>query len=651
MAGLVANLTLNLRALGLSALGTTTRGLSDIAKTAPAAAKGMEKFGAQAAKAFDLGAKAELFAGAMDRIRNASFGAVEAPIEDFKNFESAMARAKSKMDEVSTKDFAAMKKAALDAGATTAFSATQAADGLGEMAAAGFTVEQQIAALPKVLQLAQAGEVGVGEATKIAASAMAQFGLKAQDVGSIGDILLKASNASTIGLTEIAESMKYVGPIASAAGLSLKSTAGFVALLGNAGIEASSAGTALRGMIASMAAPSSKSKKALAELGISTAQLAEGAKDPMKALKLLGERFDAKHYTDAQRLGVIMKVFGRETSAAVASLIQAGSKAGENGTAFENMAKAMDNSQGAMQRAADTLGDTTANKLKRLTAQVDGLKIAAGEKMAPAMLQLAEDAKPWLTSMGVWIEKHPTAIAGFAKMAIVTAGVATALKAAALSASLFSLASPLLAPLSAIKRLSDLAEQGQTWNAQLLRMEGGLTKVQSAAVKVFGAAGAFAAGYEIGGMIDGLIGKLFELRGGLLSTELALRAGESAGTKATVSTVSDVVALEKAGKGGEGYQTEQQRKNWEGFMDVFTFGAYSRNAQRNRDEAAANAGANPNYSATSPSADAQPFRADGGFNAVTGQIEVKVTDDRVRVTTRGSGPVQLRTGSTPTGAR
>lgn len=645
MAGLVANLVLNLRALGLNSLGAVKIGLDEVVKKGRQVGAELDKTGKRAGRAFDLGAKAELFAGSMDRVRSASFGAVTAPIEEFKDFESAMARARSKMDEVSTKDFAAMKRAAMNAGATTAFSATQAADGLGEMAAAGFSVRQQIEALPKVLQLAQAGEVGVGEATKIAASAMAQFGLKAGDVGMIGDILLKASNASTIGLGEIAESLKYVGPVASAAGLSLKSTAGFVALLGNSGIEASSAGTALRGMIASMAAPSGKSKKALAELGMSTKDLAEGTKDPIKALKLLGERFDKKHYSEAQRLSVVMRVFGRETSAAVMSLIAAGSKAGENGTAFEAMSEAMDNSKGAMQRAADVLGDTTANKLKRLTAQVDSLKIAAGEKMAPALLQLAEDAKPWLSSLGEFIEKHPTGVGAFAKLALSIGATATALKVAALGASFASMLAPAFAPIGKV-----IGEMSKL-DAKFVGMNSSIGRVGSAATRVFGAAGAFAAGYEVGGMIDGLIGKLFELRGGLLSTEIALRAGETSGTNATVSKVSDVVALEKAGKGGEGFQTEAQRKNWEGFMDLFTFGAYSKNAQRNRDEAGMNASANPNYTSASPTSDADPFRADGGFNAVTGSIEVRVSDDRIQVTSKSSGPVPLRTGQTPLGAR
>jgi len=624
MAGLVADLTIRLKALGLGALTETRRELGALATTA-------DKF----KKALDVGANANQFAGTMDRIKAGAFGLVQSPIEEFKTFESAMARAKSKMDEVSGQDFARMRKAAMDAGATTAFSAAQAADGLGEMAAAGFSVEQQIAALPKVLQLAQAGEVGVGEATKIAASAMAQFGLKASDVGSIGDILLKASNASTIGLGEIAESLKYVGPVASAAGLSLKSTASFVALLGNSGIEASSAGTALRGMIASMAAPSGKSKKALAELGLSTQDLAKGVKDPIAALKLLGERFEAKNYTDAQKLGVVMRVFGRETSAAVMSLIAAGSKAGENGTAFQNMARAMDNADGAMQRAADVLGDTTANKLKRLTAQVDSLKIAAGEKLAPALLDLGDRAKPWLTSLGSLIEEHPRLLGGLGNAALLVGGLALAAKGAALGwgALQTAMALPwgaLVAPIrivaTQIMGLNQLlgvnqviaSTAGQTWKA-------GALGAAQLATQIAGVAAAAYAGYEAGKLLDGVLGSVFGARGGKLSTEAALQAGESDGFNSFVG---------KAGK----------------FLGSDTLQEIAAgNTRRNADQAAAaQTGGYPNSVGQTPASVSPDL---GQFNAVTGQIEVKVTDQRVQVTSRSRGAVPLRVGQTPVGVR
>lgn len=623
---LTARLVLSIRSIGTESLrGVTT----ELGKVRGAAAR--------LGEAFKGGADLNQFAEGMGRVQSGVTAALREPLDQFSKFEYALARAKSKMDDVSAVDFGRMRTSALAAAQTSAFSATEAADGLGEMAAAGFTVEQQMAALPRVLQLAQAGEVGVGRATAIAASTMSQFGLKAKDIGSIGDTLLAASNASTIGLDEIAESLKYVGPVAAAAGLSLKSTSTFVALLGNAGIEASSAGTALRGMLASMAAPSGKSKKALAELGLGAKDLAKGVEDPIAVLKLLGERFNSKHMSQAQRLGIIMKVFGRETSAAVMSLIEAGTKAGEGGTAFEKMGRAMEGSAGAMQRASDILGETSAQKLKRLGAQVDALKIAAGERLAPSLLQLAADTRPFLGRVGEMIEQHPQAVSAVARVGVAVVILSAGFKAAALSAAFFKTSMALsavgaraaVAPIvwlgTQVQGLSALlgvnqviaAGAGQTWRAAALG-------AGALAVKIAGVAAAAYAGYEAGKLLDSVVGGLVGARGGKLSTEAALSAGESDGINSFV--------------GGAGRFLHIQA-----LQDIA-----AGNTQRNQDQSLAErTGGQPDQ--VSQPSQVSPAVPTEQFNAVTGQIEVKVSDDRVRVTTKGRGP--LRLGQTPVGAR
>jgi len=633
---LTASLTLNIRALGVNSLKAVNEEFAKVAQK-----------GKDFKKALEFGATANQAAEGLGKVQGALTGLLSAPIEEFSKFESAMARAKSKMDGVTAQGFAAMKKAALEAGAATGFSATEAADGLTEMAAAGFSVKQQLEALPKILQLAQAGEVGVGRATAIAANAMAQFGLHAEDVGDIGDILLKASNASTIGLEDIAQSLTYVGPVASNAGISLKNTAAMVALLGNAGIEASMAGTGLSSMLAGMAAPSKKSVTALKAIGLSAKDLAKGVKDPISVLKQLGEAFDKKHLDEAQRMALVTQVFGRETNKTVLSLIAAGQKADENGTAFDKMANAMEKTKGAMDDASAVLGNTTAAKLKRLTSQVDALKVAAGEQLAPALLEAADKARPWLTSMGEWIAKNPKVVANLGQLTVGLIGVTAALKGAALAAGFFgtnikggqiavqALGAPLRLTAKMIGSV-DLATQS---------LGGNLGATTVAATRLFGAAGAFALGWEIGTMLDELIGKTLDLKNGLLSAHIAIKAGQATTQGPTVETLGEAAALQKSGQGAAGYQTAAQAENWRKFMDFFTGGAYSGNLARNKNETEA---LQATWKGTTPST-GEPFSAvpGGQFNAVSGQIEVTVSDDRVKVRTQSKGGVPLRTGQAP----
>ena len=601
-----------------------------------------EKIGKKAGamqKALQFSAVANQAAEGFGRVKDGITQALQAPIDKFSEFELALAQARGKMDEISDRDFARMKKAAMDAGASSAFSATQAADGLGEMAAAGFTVNQQIAALPNVVALATAGQVELGRATAITANTMAQFGLKAEDTAEIGDLLTAASNASTIGLDEIAESLKYVGPIAKASGLSLKSTASFVAMLGNAGIESSSAGTALRGMLGAMAAPSGRAKKALAEVGLSTKDLAAGVEDPVKLLGLLGQQFQSKGLNQAERLSVIMRVFGRETSAAVASLIDAGQAAGGDGqTGFQKMAATMDKSGGSMKRFTDQVGNTSAMRMKAFKAQVDSLQIALGERLVPALTELIKGVQPMLLKFGDWVAQNPRTVAALGKTAIAIGAVAAALQVGALALGTFGPAWRVLSiafsvGTAPLKLLGVLATSLSGALTSLAGAAAGAGATTSAMLLKFGAlatqglalAAAFTAGYQAGKLLDSMLGQLMGARGGRLSTEAALQMGESDGFNNAMLAVGNVPGFGWLGDAARG------------------------NMERNRQErlAAATGGRTNNVASTTPAV----TPAEGQFNAVTGTVQIELTDSRPKVKVQTKGPVNLRVGQSPAGAR
>lgn len=579
--------------------------------------KGAQSFAAEANQA----------AEGLGRVRAAGTAVLRKPIEDFIAFDHAMAGVRSKMDEVSSQDFARLKRTAQEAGAATGFASVDAAQGLEELAASGLSAQQQMAALPNVLKLAAGGQVEVARASAITVNTMAQFGLKSTEVGRIGDVLLGAANASTIGLNEIAETLKYVGPVASAAGLSLESTAKFTALLGNSGIEASSAGTALRGMIASLAAPSGRAKKALAEVGMSTKELATGVKDPIALLKLLSERFNAKNFDSTKRLGVLMRVFGREVAPAVQSMIDGSSKIGEDGqTGFQKVSNAINNSKGALERANAIMQETAGAKLAKLRASIDKTSTQIGELWTPTVLAGAEGVGRLSTKIADWAAGNPQAatMLGRTTAAVVIAtGAMQAFTLASGAAALFgsniavgarlafwplirvgALATEAAAAFNILSIQANIA--GASTASAGLRM--GALAIQFAAL-----AGAAWAGYEAGTALDGMLGKLAGARGGKLSTEAALQAGESDWFN---DVASHIPGLREAA---------------------------AANKKRNQDEKAAAANG---YGGDSVGAPAAPgvTPATGGFNAVTGQIEVTVKDDRIAIKTISRGKVGLRTG-------
>lgn len=153
-------------------------------------------------------------------------------------------------------------------GATTRFSATEAGQGLLELTRAGFTARQAMEALPGTLNLAIAGQLGLGRATEITANTIAQFGLRAAEATRVADVLALAANASATDVGDLAEGLKYVGSVAGSIGKPLEEVAAAMGVLANNGLKGTLGGTALRGIISDLIGPSELAKKAIADMGL-----------------------------------------------------------------------------------------------------------------------------------------------------------------------------------------------------------------------------------------------------------------------------------------------------------------------------------------------------------------------------------------------
>lgn len=158
---------------------------------------------------------------------------------------------------------------ALQLGKDTVFSAGEAANGFLELTKAGFGVEDSMAAIGGVLDLASAGGLGVASAAEIASNAINAFQLPASDAARIADLLAAGANASSVEVTDLSDSLKMSGAVMGSYGQSLDDTVTALGLLGNAGLKGSDAGTSLKQMFISLAAPTDEARKLMSDLGIS----------------------------------------------------------------------------------------------------------------------------------------------------------------------------------------------------------------------------------------------------------------------------------------------------------------------------------------------------------------------------------------------
>lgn len=258
---------------------------------------------------------------------------------------------------------------ALQMGADTAFSASEAAQAMAELAKGGIEVADMAAVLPGVLDLAAAGGLGLAEAATIATDTLSIFSAQGVSMEQVANAFAGAANISSISVQDMAESMKYVGPVASSLGLTLEDTSAAIALLGANGLKGSQAGTGLRTMLTSLTAPSKEAAKVMSELGLeffdSTGKMKDfaGISDELKGA--------LKGMSDQQRLATLETLFGREgMSAAIAMMgegensiqsytekLRGAASAHATGVAMmDNFAGSMDAFKGSVETAAITVG-------------------------------------------------------------------------------------------------------------------------------------------------------------------------------------------------------------------------------------------------------------------------------------------------------
>ncbi len=200
-------------------------------------------------------------------------------------FEAGMSRVKAATG-ASADEMAKLRKAAEDAGANTKYTSVEAADALTELGKAGLSATDAVGTLPAVLNLAQAGGVGLAEASEHMTGAIAGLGLSFADAGRVADVLALGANASKTSVNGLAQALSYAAPVAQSAGLSLEAVTAILGKMADGNIDATRSGTALSNILSQFSDPASQFKRALADAGITTNDFEEA----LKQLALAGPK-------------------------------------------------------------------------------------------------------------------------------------------------------------------------------------------------------------------------------------------------------------------------------------------------------------------------------------------------------------------------
>lgn len=335
-------------------------------------ASGMKKFGDATKEVTERLRKTNELAGQLQSVGlqlgiiGASLSAAAFfPVKSAATFEKSMSGVLAV-----TKDadilFDQLAQRAKDLGATTRFTAAEAAEGMRFLGMAGLNAAQALDAIGPALDLAAAGELSVAEASDIATNTMSAMRLTVDDLGHVMDVLANTAASSNTDIRQMSEALKYAAPAAAAAGVNIDELGALIGILGSNGIQASMAGTTLRGMLISLSSPSAKAQKALDSLNVQIAKSEDGSVDLTETLyRLRDANFGLAEAT---------AIFNRRAATGALALAN-------NVDWVERLTRANQEADGAAQKMAKTMLDNLYGAFVELRSAVEGFMIAVGEPL------------------------------------------------------------------------------------------------------------------------------------------------------------------------------------------------------------------------------------------------------------------------------
>lgn len=345
----------------------------------------------QAKKAMAAGGKMALGGAAL-------MGGVIAAGAPNYNFQKQMSAVQA-VGDFSKADRATLTNSARREASTSAFSATEAAQAQGYLAASGFTVKQIDQSLKGVLDLAAATETGLAETADISSNILSGFGLGADQMGRMGDILTATTSGHNVNLQMLGESMKYVAPIAKQTDQSAESIAAMVGLLGDVGIQGSMAGTALKGAMLRLAGPTKDAQKAFDSLNVSTKDAQGNVRAMPEVLEELQSKM--KGMGSGDKLALLKRMFGEEPAAAIATLLD---KAGDT---IAEKTKRLEESAGAADRAAKTRLDNLWGDVQNFSSSVEEAQIEFGGHLDRMLRGVVRLATVGVDAFTKWQKENP----------------------------------------------------------------------------------------------------------------------------------------------------------------------------------------------------------------------------------------------------
>ena len=317
----------------------------------------------------------------------AAIGAVGgAAVKTASNFETSMSQTAGALD-IPMDKMGSLRDLAMDMGAKTQFSATEAGNAMTELAKGGLTeADIKGGALKATMDLAASSGMELGDAANTVVQAMGGFGLSAKDSAQAVNALAGAAAASSTDVGPLADALSQCAAQAHTAGWSIQDTTAVLGAFADAGITGSDAGTSLKTMLQRLGAPTDKAADAIKQYGINIWDSNGHMKDAGGIADELKTHLGG--LSDQQKQQALTTIFGSDATRAATVLMGEGStglskytKATNDQTAASRLAnsqmgpteKALEEMKGSLETAAISIGTMLLPMIQKLTGFIKGL--------------------------------------------------------------------------------------------------------------------------------------------------------------------------------------------------------------------------------------------------------------------------------------
>lgn len=309
------------------------------------------------------------------------------------NFDAGMSEVQA-ISGATGQDMVKLENLAREMGATTKFSAKDAAEGLKYMALAGWDTQQMAAGLEPALILAGAAGMELGLATDIVTDTMSMFGMKAEEATKMTDMLAYAQANSNTDVMMLGEALKYSGAAANAMGYDLADTAALLGIFADQGLKGSAAGTTLNAMFRDM---KENSEKGAIAIGKSNIKIVDANGNYRDMADILADVEDAtKDMTMAEKDAALSKIWGTQAIKGVNMALEAGT---DKLKSFEDGIR---NSDGASKDMYDTMQDNLKGSIDNIKSALEEAGLSIYNVMLPSLESLADkiqSAVDWFNNL------------------------------------------------------------------------------------------------------------------------------------------------------------------------------------------------------------------------------------------------------------